>query len=135
MRWIFRLADILMSSGILAIVMITSSSKSQRLGDFLSDMIVIKLNSPGNESINLLFKKFENTNYTPKYPEIKSFKEKDMLIIKKTIDRYQKFPKKGSLEAVELLVKKIEEQLEIKAPQNRIEFMNQLIKDYVFVTR
>jgi uncharacterized RDD family membrane protein YckC len=134
-RWVFRLIEILFSLGTIAVILISSSSRSQRIGDIISGMIVIKSNIDGEYQAHWIKNRKPNPDYIPQYPEIKALSEEDMLVVKQTVDRYFLYPNNGHKEALELLTKKIEEQLHLKAPQNKIKFLNQLIKDYVYLTR
>lgn len=136
MRWVFRLVEILLSLGTIAAIMISSTRKSQRIGDMLSDLVVIKTKIDFQYSTNWLANRKDLNEYTPSYPEVKRLSEQDMLTIKETIVRYTNHRNQGHTEALDLLAQKIEELLQIKVPEkNRVEFMNQLIRDYVFMSR
>lgn len=135
MRWAFRLIDIFASLGTLAALTITSSPRSQRIGDFLADTAVIKINNSGRLSLDRIMQLSNLENHVVTYPEITQFSEEEMLLIKETAIRFQKYPTEGHQQAVTLLVKKIEDELGIKAFGDRIEFLNILIKDYVALTR
>lgn len=135
-RWVFRLPDILFSSGLFAVLMASSTTAGQRLGDFLADTVVIKVVDSSRPDINQLFEmNARNKDYVPTHPQAKQLTESDVLLIKETIDRYFALRNAGSEEAIVLLANKIEGLLSIKGPKNRIEFLQTLIRDYVFLTR
>lgn len=135
MRAVFRFIDISASLGTLALITVSSSNKGQRLGDFFADTTVVRLININNFSLNRILSMEKLKSYTPKYPEVIKFTEEEMLLIKETLDRFSKYPNKGHLEAINLLVEKIEGQLGIVAPENKIVFLKVLIKDYVSLTR
>ena len=134
-RWAFRLIDITMSFGTIAILTIISSVHGQRLGDMLSDMVVIKLQKVGRFGLNRVLDLNKLSDYTPVYPEVTLFNEEDMVLIKETMERYRQYPTKGHKEALELLLKKIQEKLQIDVPADKMNFLRTLIKDYVTLTR
>lgn len=135
MRWMFRLIDITFSSGLLAIISIVSSSRNQRIGDYLADTTVIKVERGGRFALNRVLELDTLKNYEPQYSEITAFSEKDMLTIKEVIDRNQKYPGEGAQKALELTLKKIEDNLGIQPTGEKIAFLKTLIKDYVALTR
>ncbi len=135
MRWTFRMIDVTLTLGTLAALTISSSRKSQRIGDILADTTVIKLIDQNRFSLDRILKIDTLSTYTPMYPNVITFNEDEMLLIKETIDRFTNYPNQGHVNAINELIKKIEEQLQIKAPVNKIDFLNTLIKDYVALTR
>ena len=135
MRWIFRLLDIYFSAGILAILTITASQKGQRLGDILADTCVIKVKERPETSLASILKLNELQGTNPEYPEVIKLTEPEVMLIKETADRFHQYPNQGHLEAVELLISRLEEVLQVKCKTEKTEFLNTLIKDYVILTR
>ena len=135
MRTAFRFIDIGMTSGTLAMITISSSEKGQRLGDFLADTTVIRMINTNRFTLGQLLSMDALKTYTPSYPNVIKFKEEEMLLIKETLERCSKYPNDSHLDALNKLVKKIEEQLEIIAPHDKMLFLHTLIRDYVSLTR
>lgn len=135
MRTAFRFIDILMTLGTLAMIAISSSEKGQRLGDFLADTTVIRLRNNNRFTLSQLLSMDTLKSHTPHYPGVTMFKEEEMLLIKETVERCQKYPNDNHWMALSALVKKIEEQLGVVAPHDKILFLNALIRDYVSLTR
>ena len=135
MRWIFRLIDIYFSGSLLAILTITASQKGQRLGDILADTCVIKVRERPATSLESILKLDELQEHTPSYPEVTKLAEEDMMVIKECVDRYAKYPNAGHREAVDLLISSLEDLLQIRCRGDKINFLKQLIKDYVILTR
>lgn len=135
MRTIFSFIDIFISLGTLAIIMISASSKGQRIGDFFADTTVVRLINMNKFSINRILSMDKLKNYTPKYPQVTRLSEDDVLLIKEVLEKTIKYQNQSHKEAFNLLIKKIEGQLDLVAPNNKFEFLRDLIKDYVSLTR
>jgi len=135
MRWTFRLVDISMSFGTVALLSMSSSNRNQRIGDFLSDMVVIKISTQDRIGLDNVMKISELKKYKPVYPAIRSFTDDDMLLIKETIDRYNHYKTPGHKKALDEILIKIKTRLDIPIPEEKLDFLNTLIKDYVALTR
>jgi len=135
MRTVFRVIDLSLTLGTLALIAASSSEKGQRLGDFFADTTVVKLANINRISLNSILKMEALKSYTPVYPNVVMFKEEEMLLMKETLERFIKFPNENHQEALNKLIKKIEEKLGIIAPKNKVTFINTLIKDFVSLTR
>ncbi|MCF8296202.1 MAG: RDD family protein [Saprospiraceae bacterium] len=135
MRWAFRMIDIFLSFGTLATLLIISSSKSQRIGDFLAETSVIKVLGGRRVKLEKILNLNKQINYQPTYPAVTKLTENEVLLIKETLDRLNKNNTEGHIKAIESLSKKIQEQLNISAHKDKKVFLSTIIKDYVFLTR
>jgi uncharacterized RDD family membrane protein YckC len=135
MRTVFRLIDITSTLGSMALITASSSEKGQRLGDFFADTTVVKLVNINRISLERILSMDKLKSYTPKYPEVIMFKEEEMLLIKETLERNKQFPNESHTNALNKLVKKIEEKMGVVSPKDKITFLNTLIKDFVSLTR
>ena len=136
LRWVFRLLDIWFSFGAIGVIMISSSKSSQRLGGMLSNSAVVKSNPKLQLSLKDILKINTTSERTPKYREVRHFREEDMLVVKQTIERYQRYRNKAQKEAVVQLVDLMRAKLEIEErPEDPIEFLRDIIKDYIVLTR
>ncbi|WP_262732707.1 RDD family protein [Gaetbulibacter sp. NE] len=130
-RWFFRIVDINMMSGIVALISIVTSKKSQRLGDMTAGTSVISLKNNVNISHTIL-EDLEDT-YTPTYPSVIKLSDNDARIIKDTF-----ITAKAAKDYTTLikLRKKIIEVIDIKEVQgNDIEFIDTILKDYNYYTQ
>lgn len=130
-RWFFRIVDINMMSGIVALIAIVTSKKSQRLGDMTAGTSVISLKNNVNISHTIL-EDLEDT-YTPTYPSVIKLSDNDARIIKDTF-----ITAKAAKDYTTLikLRKKIIEVIDIKEVQgNDIEFIDTILKDYNYYTQ
>lgn len=135
-RWIFRLVDIWLSMGSLAVIFISSNEKSQRIGDLLSNTSVIQMSSSRSYTLADVLNIMNLKDYTVVYPEAKIFTEKQMLLLKETLERYKMYHNAAHKEALELLANKMAQQMQIsKIPENREKFLKTILRDYIFISR
>ncbi len=135
-RWTFRIIDILLSFGVVGTILILSTEHSQRLGDMTSNTTVVRVNSRVNISLNDILRIDTRKNYEPKYPQISHFQESDILLIKQTIERYQKFKNEAHRKAILLLCEKLQNRMHLtEIGPDEIGFLKTLIKDYIVLTR
>ena len=135
-RTIFHLIDSYLCIGVLGGIFIATSERSQRMGDRAANTIVVKLKGNNGFLLNEILNISTIENYEPQYPEIKNIGEADMLLVKNAILRHKNNPSLKNAEAIKKLTSKMLTLLEIKhKPENNIEFLKTLIKDYIVLTR
>lgn len=136
MRWMFRIIDILLSLGFLAVVAIMSSSKNQRIGDMVGDTSVIKLNPSNKIFIKDIHAIKKKMNHVPTYEAVVNFTEEDMLLLKNALERAKINPNDYYRKLLAELARKICDQLDIKnVPKKRTEFLETVLNDYIVLTR
>jgi len=136
MRWMFRIIDILLSSGIIAIISIMSSGKNQRIGDMVGDTSVIRLNPNNKIFIKDILEIRQKLNHEPTYEGVVDFTEDDMLLLKNTLDRAKSNPNDLYRSLLAELARKICDQLDIKdVPKKRTKFLKTVLNDYIILTR
>ncbi|APY09275.1 RDD family protein [Winogradskyella sp. J14-2] len=130
-RWFFRIIDLNMASGIVALITITTSKKSQRLGDMTAGTSVITLKNNINISHTIL-EELED-DYVPTYPNVIKLSDNDARIIKET---YTRAKAARDYETLIKLREKIIEVIELKEyNQNDIQFIDTILKDYNYYTQ
>jgi uncharacterized RDD family membrane protein YckC len=135
-RWLMRIVDIFVSAGSLAALLISSTERSQRLGDILAGTIVIRQVPGSSIRLDNLLKINTVENYEPRYPEVQKLKEDDVVLIKQTLVRFNKHGNEAHRMAMIKLATKLENVLEISSGKlPRAEFLRTLIKDYIVLTR
>ncbi len=136
LRWSFRLIDLWMTCGALASIMSSGSPRGQRLGGMVSNTTVVKMNPQLPVALREVLNIDSRSSYEPVYPEVRRFKESDMLLMKQTIDRYKRFQNPAHQKALALLVERAANELQVPVPQeNQVGFIRTLIKDYIVLTR
>lgn len=135
-RWTFRILDIFLSLGVIAVLLIVSSDYAQRLGDLTSNTTVVRIHNRVNITLADILRINTRQNYEPAYPGIANFPEEDILVIKQTVERYQRYRNEAHRNAVIALCDKLAQKLEVEDVGNdKIRFLKTLIKDYIVLTR
>jgi len=131
-RWIFRIVDLNMMSGVVALISIITSSKNQRLGDITSGTAVISLKNNVNISHTIL--EDLKQDYVPTYPMVIKLSDNDARIIK---DTFKTARKSKDYKTLIKLRAKIVEVLELKDIKHNTdhEFIDTILKDYNFYTQ
>jgi uncharacterized RDD family membrane protein YckC len=135
-RWTFRILDCALSVGIVGVILIISTEYAQRLGDLTSNTTVVRVDGRLAITLKDILRIDSRQSYVPRYPQISQFREEDILLIKLTIDRYQKHENDAHKKAILLLCEKICKQLGIDiGSEDKVIFLKTLIKDYIVLTR
>ena len=130
-RWLFRMIDIVISSGVIGFVSIIMNKKAQRLGDMAAGTSVITLRNNVNISSTILEE--INEDYKPTYPLVIKLSDNDVRIIKENFIR----AKAGrDFDLMLKLTEKIQSVTGIKNQSgNQVDFINTVLKDYNFYTQ
>ncbi|MDG5492964.1 RDD family protein [Psychroserpens sp. SPM9] len=129
-RWFFRIVDLNMMSGVVALIAIVTSKKSQRLGDMTAGTSVITLKN--NVNINHTILEELDDSYKPTYPNVIKLSDNDARIIKET---YVRAKASKDYETLVKLRKKVVEVVEIKDYNGSdIQFIDTILKDYNYYT-
>ena len=130
-RWLFRMIDIVISSGVIGFISIIMNNKAQRLGDMAAGTSVITLRN--NVTISSTILEEINDDYKPIYSLVIKLSDNDVRIIKENFIR----AKAGNdLELLTRLTNKIEAVTGIKNQSgNQVDFINTIMKDYNYYTQ
>lgn len=137
LRSILHLVDSLASAGVIGLLLIKTTGKCQRLGDMAANTTVIRLFAS-----RFLFRLEDILSissletYTPIYPQVRTLSERDMIFIKNALTRYQNFPNNAHYNVVVDLSSHVAPLLQLDhSPNNRVEFLKTLLRDYIVLTR
>lgn len=130
-RWIFRILENNMLSGLIGIIAMSSNEKTQRIGDMAAGTAVITLKN--NVTINSTILEELGSEYVPTYPTVIKLSDNDVRIIK---DTFEIARTKSDYEMITKLREKIEAVIGVKS-QSKVEadFIRIIIKDYNYYTR
>jgi uncharacterized RDD family membrane protein YckC len=145
-RWIFKgdfvwiSADIFVlfwfGLGILGIIFSATAEKRQRMGDVMANTVVIKKKSSAVYTLKDILSIKSMENHEPTYPHVTRLTDEDMLLIKNTIQRVQKYP---NAETKKFAIELADESARLiglsETPEKRMEFLQTLLQDYVVLTR
>lgn len=136
LRWAFRLVDIWLTVGALAVLIISAGNKGQRVGDIVANTTVIRMGSKQNVTLRQLEGLKNAVSYEPKYPGVTSFSEEEMILLKEVMDRAARHRNRAHNEALALACSKAAEKLSLsQVPANHLAFLRDLITDYVALSR
>ena len=131
MRWLFRIIDVNISWGVVGLIAMITSSKTQRLGDMTAGTAVISLKNDIN--INHTILEEIDTSYEPTYPLVIKLSDNDARIIKETFN--VAIAKRDYTTLIKLR-NKIEEVTGAKnISGNDTDFIRTVLKDYSFYTQ
>lgn len=136
-RWLFRLIDIGLSGGTLAVMLISSTERSQRLGGIISNTVVVRLRPSLQLHLEDILRLREANDHTPTYPDIAhAFTDDEMMVVKETLDRYRSFKNSAHRHAVTLAAQQVAQRLALRTPpQPADKFLRTVLQDYVILTR
>ena len=131
-RWFFRIVDLNMMSGVVALIAIVSSAKNQRIGDMTAGTAVISLKN--NININHTILQDVEESYVPSYPNVIRLSDNDARIIKET---YHQAKRSRDYRTMIKLREKIVEVVEIKDRKQETDaaFIETILKDYNYYTQ
>ena len=130
-RWLFRIVENNLLGGLIGLIAMMVSAKTQRMGDMAAGTAVITLKN--NISIDSTILENIGEAYKPVYPLVIKLSDNDMRIIK---DTFLIAEAKGDLETITKLSQKIQSVTTIKNQSySEAEFIKTIIKDYNFYTQ
>lgn len=130
-RWFFRIVDLNMLTGVVALITIIASDKNQRFGDMTAGTAVISLRD--NVNINHTIIEELKNDYQPTYPNVIKLSDNDARIIK---DTFLTAKKTNDYPTLIKLRDKILEVTEIKEKKGSdIHFIDTILKDYNYYTQ
>lgn len=134
-RWVFRLVDIFLSLGSLAVIFVSTTPRGQRLGGVLSNTMVISLRGEMSLSLVDILGIEDRQSYAPQYLEAYRFNETEMLTIKMLLDRSQKYHNEAHKKLMDAAAERVANVLEIPAPDDKPLFLQTVLRDYIVLTR
>ncbi|MGY5355008.1 RDD family protein [Wenyingzhuangia sp. IMCC45467] len=133
-RWVMRIVDVNMLSGMIALIFIGSSKKAQRLGGMASGTAVVSLRNKVNISHTILDESVTTQNYQATYPSVVRLSDNDVRIIKENFIRAKAKKDYGLfLKLREKIVAVIN--TEPLPEQTTEQFLDTVIKDYNYYTQ
>ena len=115
---------------------ITSGELGQRLGDRLSNTVVVRLRPKQGLMLKQLMEIEQLENYAPRFPQVRQLEESEMLTLKACLDRYQRYRNPAHAETLSLAATKVKQLIGVEQGEMKtLEFVRTLIQDYVVLTR
>ena len=125
LRSLLRIIDISLFNGLVAIITIAVSEKSQRLGDMAAGTTVIKLGTKVSLKDTILYKRVEN--YKVVFPQVELLSDKDAAIIKDVLAYATENDKPDALKKLAIRVK---EKMCVTTELKDSQFLKTVLLDY-----
>lgn len=130
-RWLFRIIENNIMGGLIGLIAMMVSKKTQRLGDMAAGTAVITLKNKVNISHTILEEIARE--YQPTYPLVIKLSDNDVRIIKETFNRALS---QNDFDMIKKLVDKVQAVTEIKkGSESNREFIAIILKDYNYYTQ
>ncbi|MCE3296853.1 MAG: hypothetical protein K0R65_2567 [Crocinitomicaceae bacterium] len=135
-RWIFRVVDIWLGFGFLAMLFAGTSERGQRLGDTMANTVVIRKKNSMIYTLKNILSIKSTENHKTTYQNVTRFTDEDMMLIKNTLQRLQHSPSDETRKfAIELAHETARQIGLTETPERKAEFLRTVLLDYVVLTR
>lgn len=125
-RWLFRIIDIQLLSGAIAVLTIIINGRGQRLGDIAAGTTVIKLVPSRRVDASSLFVTTADS-YSPVFPQAQQLRSQDIEIIQRALSAEIQH---GNERPVMAIAQKIKEVLNVETDMADAEFLHTVVRDY-----
>jgi uncharacterized RDD family membrane protein YckC len=125
LRSVFRIIDIQTMSGVVAIISIALSEKSQRLGDMAAGTTVIRKDSSATLRDTILYRQIPS--YSIVFQQVSLLSDKDIAIIKEILEHSMRNQKQENLK---LLADKVKTKMGVSVSWKDEDFLNTVLLDY-----
>jgi hypothetical protein len=128
-RWMFRLLEITLTSGLLAFITILINGKGQRLGDMAAKTCVIKIRRKVQLSDTIYSE--TDLNYTISYPLVRTLTDEEIATVKEVLSSRKKYEYATWFVMVQRTANIIQMKLNVKKLESEADkFLEQVISDY-----
>jgi len=125
LRWLLRIIDTRLFSGVIALIAIVINGKGQRVGDMAAGTTVIKMKQKITLNDTILNK--VKPDYTIVFPEVYKLTDNDIDIIK---DVMRVSLRTNNLGAIKKLAQKTKETMGVTANLPDTQFLSTVVQDY-----
>jgi uncharacterized RDD family membrane protein YckC len=127
LRWLFRVVDLTITSGLGALITAALSENGQRIGDMVAGTILVRT-VPRTKMDNIVFNNVENS-YEPVFDQAGQLNDTDISLIHEVIQAYFKT---GNTTVVYTMAEKLKSHLLVTVPStmNNLLFLQTIVKDY-----
>jgi uncharacterized RDD family membrane protein YckC len=124
-RWVMRIVDTMLFSGVVALITVALSERSQRLGDMAAGTTVVSMKQKVSLKNTILTK--TSSDYKIMFEEVSKLSDKDMGIIK---DVFDYCIANGDATGIMQLAKKVKAKMEITSNLRDEQFIKVVLMDY-----
>ncbi len=133
LRWIFRIVEITLFSGVIALVTILINGKGQRLGDIAAGTTVVRLKAKASMS-DTIHRELPD-NYQAAFPEVKNLTDKDITIINDVLSRMSSYDNDTTIILGYKTKNAIQNKTGIKTDMPPYQFLVTVLNDYNYLNR
>lgn len=133
LRWVFRLVDISLTSGLGAIITVAVTDRAQRIGDLVAGTTLVKTVPRTSLQETLYVPQPEQVqDYKVRYPEVINLADADMQLIKEVILNVRR---SGNTMLALQAAEKVEQKLQVsRGHDDPQQFLTSLLSDYNYLT-
>jgi hypothetical protein len=125
LRSLLRIIDISILNGLVALISVIATEKSQRLGDLAAGTTVIKLGDKVSLQDTILYK--QRSDYKIVFQQVELLSDKDAALIKEVLDFAINNDKP---EAIAQLAKKVKTKMGVTSTLSDMHFLKTVLLDY-----
>ena len=132
LRWLFRIVDFVLTSGVGAIIAVAVTQSKQRIGDMVAHTTLIKT-TPRTQLSAIAFRPLADDGYQPLFPEVSQLSDQDIALIHEVLQNYTK---SGNNLLIYNTANKLKNHLQVQLPSamDEMRFLHTVIKDYNVIT-
>ncbi len=137
-RSVFLLHDVLLSSGIPAMLLVGSGRYSQRLGDMVAGTVVIQTAISSAFTLEEIMGITSREDHEPEFPGVQQFTNNDMMVVKHALQRSRKYGNAAHKLALRKLAVRIADELELDKKEVKYtpeKFLEKVLLDFIVLTR
>jgi hypothetical protein len=134
LRWLIGLVEcsFFFFFGAVSMIAIATSKKGQRLGDIAAGTSVVSTRR--RQTLRDTAMPEVADDYTPLYPEAARLSDRDVAIIKESLQVYLRGDRENSW-LVHTLAEKVQTLLGVRTQQTYLEFLRTVLKDHAYLTK
>jgi uncharacterized RDD family membrane protein YckC len=126
LRWVFRLVDILLTNGLLAVVMVAVNGRGQRLGDVAAGTAVVKLQAP-IQLDSILTETPDDSRKGVQFPAAAQLSDRDIATVRLAL---RKGLHTGNPALIEAAAARVKEVTGIQTSLPDVDFLQTLLRDH-----
>ncbi len=130
LRWIFRLVDITICSGVVAIITIIVDRNARRIGDMAAGTTVVR--EKHATTLSELIRYAAPEEYTVVFPQANLLSDKDIVLVKEVFSEARQ---RMNYKILEPLAQKIKSLTGIVTDMNNLTFIETILKDHHYLTK
>jgi len=126
LRWLFRIVDFSLTSGLCGLISVAVSEKNQRVGDMVAGTALIST-KPNTKMRDIAFTPPEEEGYIPVFAEAAQLNDREIALVHEVLSSYIQ---SGNSVILYNTATKLKQVLNVQTNMDDMQFLQTLIKDY-----